>query len=207
MNSTVVDFILGHLRRLVHTARFSTVPQSSVESVAEHSYFVAVYARVLAYYAIKQGHKVNLQEILERALLHDAEEVISSDIIYPYKHYGDGGLAAEIDKINQTVIHEVFSKLPKELANSFVDIWKRAKKEDSIETEIIKVADLLSLLSHSFEQIHMGNHYFIRISKTAIRQLKKLKIEWYPTLISELEDYFVSISATDLSKKAQITEM
>jgi len=207
MKSSIVDFILGHLRRLVHTTRFSTVPQTSVESVAEHSYFVAVYARVLSHYAMKHGHKVNLQEVLERALLHDAEEVISSDIIYPFKHYGDGGLAAEIDKINQTVIHDVFATLPKELEETFVSIWKRAKKEDTIETEIIKVADILSLLSHSFEQIHMGNHYFIRISKTAINQLRKLKIEWYPTLIAELEDHFNDIASTDLSKNAQITEM
>lgn len=207
MKTNVVDFILGHLRRLVHTSRFSTVPQSFGESVAEHSYFVAMYARVLSYYAIKNGHNVNLQEILERALLHDAEEVFSSDIVYPFKHYGDGGLAAEIDKINQTVIHDVFSTLPKELADTFVSIWKRAKKEDTIETEIIKVADVLSLLSHAFEQIHMGNHYFIRIAKAGINQLRKSKIEWYPTLIKELEDHFSLISSIDLSKNAQITEM
>ena len=163
MKKTLVDFITGHLRRLVHTHRFSTVPQSFGESVAEHSYFVAVYSRVLAHYAEKKGYKVDVKEVLDRALMHDAEEVFSSDIVYPFKHYGDGGLAKEIDRINNVVISEVFATLPKELEEEFVSIWKRAKEGDTIETQIIKAADTLSLLSHAFEQIHMGNHYFISL--------------------------------------------
>src|SRR3972149_2059699 len=53
----------------------------------------------------------------------------------------------------------------KALQKSLVDLWNEEQAALSIEAQIVKVADKLSLLSKCFEEIQAGNSYFAEIYK------------------------------------------
>jgi 5'-deoxynucleotidase YfbR-like HD superfamily hydrolase len=76
--------------------RFSVYKCHFREDVAQHSYFTALYAMILADLERKKGVRVDSERLLRMALLHDAEEARTGDIHHPFKHQ-DRAFAATLD--------------------------------------------------------------------------------------------------------------
>ncbi len=147
-------------RALAHVVRFSSKPQHFPESVAEHSFYVAYITAILCELLQNSGEeKVEKGKAISMALVHDIEETFSGDILGPFKHYSQD-VADAIRKVNQETVREAFSNLPPELSNHFVALWNEEGQAKTIEAQIVKMADKLSLVAKCAEEVEVGNEFF-----------------------------------------------
>ena len=179
--------IFDHLlnRNLAHVTRFNNRPQHFPETVAEHSFYVTYFVLIICSLLEKKKIKVNTKKALAMALIHDSEEGFSGDILTPFKHFNEKVNQA-IKEVNREVIKEMFVELPTNLQKEFVNLWHEEGTEKTIEGQLVKVADKLSLLSKCFEEIQAGNNYFEDIYKVQIAKLKKLNWPWWTKIRDEV---------------------
>ena len=158
--------------------RFNLKPQHFPESVADHSYFCAYIVSVLCHLLNEVGEVVDKQKALEMALVHDMEEMFSGDIVTPFKHYS-AEVEAAIRKVNKEMIGEVFVGLPKELASHFIALWNEEGAGETMEAQVVKVADKLSLLSKCAEEVRVGNEFFQEIYDQGLKFLEQYDKPWW----------------------------
>jgi len=89
MSNKISQFILN--RRLAQIKRYHATPLHQNETVAEHSFYVAIIARALCGLLEEKRVKINTLEVVEKALIHDIEEMFSGDIIQPFKYANKSG--------------------------------------------------------------------------------------------------------------------
>jgi len=111
------------------------IPSEVCESVAEHSFGVALLALWLAdtYYP-----ELDTQKVLCMALLHDFGEVYAGDIIPGDQVPIDEKRARELSSVEQ-----VFSKLPG--GEEYIDLWKEFEMGDSPEARFVRQIDRLEM--------------------------------------------------------------
>lgn len=172
----IYDHILNRI--LAHVTRFNNRPQHFEESVAEHTFYVSYFTFIICSLLEKKKIKVNTKKALQMALIHDAEEGFSGDILNPFKHFNEK-VSKAIRDVNKQVIGEAFDGLPKDLQKYLIDLWNEEQSVSTTEAQIVKVADKLSLLSKCFEEIRAGNNYFEEIYKWQLSGLKKLDYPWW----------------------------
>src|SRR5438132_7865233 len=98
MSQNNIKEFLSNERNLGKVIRFSADTRIKDETVAEHSYHVALYSMILADLEQQFGNKVNKERLMKAALIHDLEECLTGDIIYDFKHSNEK-LAEEIKKM------------------------------------------------------------------------------------------------------------
>lgn len=179
----IFDHILN--RVLAHVTRFNNRPQHFPESVAEHTYYVSYFVMIICSQLDKEKIKVDTKKALQMALIHDAEEGFSGDILNPFKHFNKK-VSRAIRDVNKQMIGEAFVELPKPLQKVLVGFWKEENAGKTTEAQIVKVADKLSLLSKCFEEIQAGNTYFEGIYKWQLSGLKKLDHPWWVRIRKEV---------------------
>jgi putative hydrolase of HD superfamily len=165
-------------RSLAHVTRFNNRPQHFEESVAEHSFYVAHITQILCWLLSEKKVKVDTKKAIQMALIHDQEEGFSGDILNPFKHYNEK-VASAIKEVNKETINMMFENLPEKMSKDFVSIWHEESAKDSVEAQIVKVADTLSLVSKCFEEMEAGNNYFADIYKKELKNLKNLSHPWW----------------------------
>ncbi len=172
-------------RNLAQVVRFNNRPQHFPESVAEHSYYVAYFGLLLCKLLDKKNIRVDSTKVMQMALIHDSEEGLTGDILNPFKHHNDKVFSA-IREVNKEMIKEVFSDLPKDLATDLEDLWKEENAQTSLESQVVKISDRLSLLSKCNEEIEAGNDYFKDIYSRELKELKKLDWVWWVKVRKEV---------------------
>lgn len=165
-------------RGLAHIMRFSAMPQHFHESVAEHSFYVAYFANILCEMLEEKGVKINKEKAMTMALVHDAEEMFSGDILTPFK-YRSTEVREAIKKVNIEVIKEAFHDLPEHIEKKYINLWNEESAQQSIEAQIIKKADKLSLLGKCAEEIKAGNTFFQEIYDTQLQKLREDEQAWW----------------------------
>tara|TARA_Y100000310_G_scaffold297074_1_gene329837 strand:- start:1824 stop:2351 length:528 start_codon:yes stop_codon:yes gene_type:complete len=158
--------------------RFSATPQHFPESVAEHSFYTAYVVSLLCDLAQKAGEKVDREKATTMALVHDMEEMFSGDILTPFKHYSSE-VRETIQKVNREVVPQVFENLPAEMREKYIALWNEDSEGTSIEAQMVKVADRLSLLSKCAEEVKVGNGFFQEIYDSQLTILKEYDAAWW----------------------------
>lgn len=153
-----IDKLLtGALVHSRYVKRFSTCRVQYPETVAEHSFFTALFAMVIADWVIERwGYDIDLGELLRRALVHDLEEVRTGDLIRPFKHS-----SPEFNRQVEDAARHCFIELLEELFDAryvteLVMLWENAKDE-TLEGRILAFADFLSVLGYVLEEIRGSN--------------------------------------------------
>ena len=182
MASKISTFILN--RRLAQIKRYHATPLHQNETVAEHSFYVAIIARALC--SIVPDKKINILQVVEKALIHDMEEMFTGDIIQPYKYY-DQKLKKLINRINDTMVKKAFEGLPPKLAAHFTDLWSTYHQDKKIEDKIVKIADKLSLVAYCLEQIQLGNKFMKPIFVNGMRLLSEYKFTWLSLILADIK--------------------
>jgi len=170
----VKDRLFGFFERLKTMSsirRFGTLPMIEVESVASHSYNVAIMALMIADYDPEL--QVNREEMLRKALFHDFEETILSDIPHPIKHRFKGGKLGQLLKeiVPELVENEIFKELPDSLRNRYVRDALGAKED--LEGRIVAAADAMDIIVTAVRELKLGNQYFDRIFDVGLGMLDK----------------------------------
>lgn len=154
------------------------------ESVLEHTAIVSVLA---LYFGSKVG--ANMEILLERSILHDMEEIITGDIPTPTKYHNEH-ITREIQAFEDIAA--------KEVAKTFGDwaytIWSEAK-DDSLEGDIMKLADTAAVVIKIRQEVDLGNISFKQYENNvwnALYHIKRTtKHDELRSFIHEFMDYLM----------------
>jgi len=118
------------------------------ESIADHSFGVALVALLLMDELRAAGESVDGERVLRMALVHDAPEARTGDIPMPAK---SRAADAAIEEVEGTLAREL---LPDGLYAS----WQEAEAATSLEARIVKAADKLQMMIKAlvYESQHRG---------------------------------------------------
>lgn len=172
-------------RSLAHIARFSSRPQHFPESVADHSFFVTYITSVLCELLRMRGEKVDSEKAITMALLHDMEERFSGDILSPFKHHSKEVNSA-IRVVNRKLISGVFEGLPKHIEKQYTALWNEEGRQKSVEAQVVKMADRLSLLAKCKEEMDAGNSFFTEIYKREHKKVIENKQRWFKIIRADV---------------------
>jgi len=155
------------LKTMSSIQRFGTLPMIQSESVAAHSFNVAILSSLIADY--EPELKVDHALLLRKALFHDFEETILSDIPHPIKHRFQGGKLGKLLKeiVPALIRDEIFKELPVELRERCTRAALSAK--EGVEGRIVASADAMDIVMTSLRELKMGNQYFQNIFDVGLR--------------------------------------
>lgn len=125
-------------------------------SVAEHSYRVAMLSMLIVDdYNLKNHSKINPEEVLRKALIHDLEEVKMGDIPSPAKNVNKK-VKKYLREIGYSLMEEeILEGLPESIKLRYLSLWNEDK--DGQTGEIIELADKLEGLYQSIKEINASN--------------------------------------------------
>ena len=125
-------------------------------SVAAHSFKVAEIAQMLGDVEELAGNKVNWQMLYEKSLNHDYTERFIGDIKTPVK-YATPTLRQMLADVEATMTENFIKN---EIPCDFQDRYRRRLsegKDETLEGQILSVADKIDLLYEGFGEIEKGN--------------------------------------------------
>jgi len=180
------DF-LKEERKLDKVIRFSAQMRIKDESVAEHSFHVALYSMILADLEEKIfKNKVDKEKLLKTALLHDLEECLTGDIIYSFKHTHKN-LTREIKRISQRFFEGLMKSLPDKISKEYLTFWQGAKDKKKIEGKIMEAADKLEGLIYALNEFSLGNKEFKETIKIYRKQLNSIGLKSIELILRQLK--------------------
>lgn len=163
MKLNLKSILLGDVSRLRYVWRFSTSRIVHPESVAEHSYYVALYSMFIADWIVENYEyrvmgkyrdlKVDKGLLLTRALLHDLEESRSGDVPRNFK-YSTPKLKEILGNASMIAFNQILRSVlpsPCKVVDDYQDAWVNAKDE-TIEGAVLEFADFLSCLSFLLQE-------------------------------------------------------
>lgn len=153
----IKDLLLGSSMRMSHIMRFSTIPVTHKESVAEHSFFTAFYAYFIGI-GIAPEYKVDTNWAVHAALFHDIEESMTGDFLRSFKK-SSPELDKAIKKGARVCAMRVFRELDPGDRRNLIEYWDMAKSDEHPSAPIVRFADFLSVLSYLSKEAAMGNLY------------------------------------------------
>lgn len=134
----------GKLKELKRTGWIeSGVPQP--ESVADHSYRVALLAMTLS-----DQKGLDTLKTVRIALLHDLAESEVGDLTPRQKQVNHEDLESEAMK-------EVLSELPGEIRKLYLDAWDEYQRNETPEAKLVHNADKLEMLIQAKEYESKGS--------------------------------------------------
>lgn len=153
------SLLCGMVSRLRFVTRYTTCRVIHSETVAEHSYYVALYAYMICLW-VRENEDciIDIGTCVARALVHDMEEARSGDFLRTFKHsdpaltvmLADAGARAFGDVVNDFV-------LDTDIAETLHTDWSNAKDTLKFEGCIVAFADYLSVLSYFEQERAVGN--------------------------------------------------
>jgi putative hydrolases of HD superfamily len=117
-----------------------------VESVADHSFGVAVLAMLLADRARQCGLEIDTERVLRMSLLHDLTEARTGDLPNTIKRYFDREALHAADGM---AANEMLADLDE--GERYLELWREYEERSTIESRIVKIADKLDLLFQARE--------------------------------------------------------
>ncbi|MCI0525115.1 MAG: HD family hydrolase [Acidobacteria bacterium] len=194
---------VGLIRFLAELMRLKSAPRigwllrgvRDVESVASHSFGVAVIAMLLADRARARGVEVNVERLLRMALLHDLTESRTGDLPSTIKQYFD---KASIKAADERIAREMLAELG-DLTESYLELWFDYEHRASIESRLVKAADKLDLLVQSREYEKGGARSLQEFWDTADSDFAGLGVD---DLISDLIEELKKSREKDLEARS-----
>lgn len=164
--------------------RWSLMHSSQPESVLEHSAVVTILTLLVGNLAIQAGREVNLGTMLAHAILHDAPEVLTSDVVTPVKK-ANKVLETEFRRLEDAAEKQLVSTLPDELKAVVLDAFK----PPAIEAQLVKACDTYAAFIKCKIEVAAGNKQEFGDALTQISKLVDELKEQVPE-IKLIDDWF-----------------
>lgn len=147
-------------------------------SVAEHAFSVALIAQSLAMWeTMKFHHKVDMADVLERAINHDLIELATGDILSKTKKRTPE-MRSAVDKVEEIIYREEIERdIPKSWREKFRKLIL-TPKDRTIEGKIITAADAIDVVYECAQEIKLKNEEdFVRIMQHALHALTEIDLD------------------------------
>ena len=125
-------------------------------NVAAHSFKGTKIAQYLATVEEYHGNSIDWKSLYEKALNHDFAEVFTGDIKTPVK-YASRELKMLFSQVEEEMVDTFINE---EIPKPYQDIYRKRLqegKDDSLEGQILSVADKIDLLYETFGEIQKRN--------------------------------------------------
>jgi putative hydrolase of HD superfamily len=163
-------FELCHLKQLFRQGWLRRgIPKERCESVAEHSFGVAVLSLWLAQAYFPQ---LEANKVLHMALLHDFGEIYAGDIIP-----GDPLPADEKRQREGDSVLEVFAKLPG--GDGYIQLWEEFEMGETAEAQFVHQIDRLEMglqASVYAAQGFAGLEQFFKSARQALQEKQLMQL-------------------------------
>jgi len=185
----------AYMYRLRYIERWSLMRNTTPESVAEHSYHVALLAHMLCEIGNRVfGRSLDADRAAAMALFHDATEVFTGDIPTPVKHHNPKMLAS-FREIERLAAERLLGMVPDELRGAYEPLLGRKPRSaaeggpltpmqdtDDGLVRMLKAADLLDAYLKCLSELSSGNREFAvakgQIEETLAR-LAMPEVQWF----------------------------
>jgi putative hydrolase of HD superfamily len=145
---------LNNLKRIPRTGwLFCNVSLKDVEDVAQHTFEVATITLLLMDELERSKVKLDRQQALSMAILHDWAEASVAD--FPYtalKHLGPAGTKKRIEK---SALEELLRGLRDK--KKYQTLWREYSEKRTLEAKLVHAADYLSMLVQAVKYRERGN--------------------------------------------------
>jgi putative hydrolase of HD superfamily len=142
---------------LLNLSKMKSIPRSGwlshdislqdVESVADHTFSTSAVSMLLADLEVKRGVRVDVEQVLRMALLHDLAESLTFDISRAYLEYmGTRGQAMKREIENAAWGHLVKGIEEGKLARRYANAQREYDENRTIEAKIVHTADSIDVL-------------------------------------------------------------
>jgi 5'-deoxynucleotidase len=166
---------LAYMYRLKYIKRWSLMRNTTHESVAEHSFHVALITHMLCTIANEVFSKdIPTEHLVSAALFHDATEVFTGDIPTPVKHHNPE-ILANFRKIEDRAAKRLVQMVPKILQPVYKPLLE-SRKSDDPNLRYLKAADLLDAYMKCTTEVSAGNREFAYAKKQIGENLHKLEM-------------------------------
>ena len=156
MNAREYLEILHIAERLKDTPRHCTTSKGRTESVAEHSWRVALMALLLRH----EFPDLDTDKIINMCLIHDLGECFTGDI--PAFVKTDADRTAEDSLLNQWV-----RSLPDEISSDLAALYREMDAQETNEAKVYKALDKLeALIQHNESPISTWSDNEYELNKT-----------------------------------------
>lgn len=212
MKINLHEMLTGRTSQLRNIVRYSNGPRHHDESVAEHSYYTALYTLLMCEASNADGGtpKLDVNLAVRKAVLHDLDECISGDFVRSFK-MSRPGLCEAIESAAFAQLPEIFFALTSHDASASARLAEEAqfgKDHDTLEGSVVAFADFLSVLSYAIQEVDSGNDAIVRhlvgLTKYLESFEKRLLFSypapqgWYAEaakLLSKLDDKHIVLGA------------
>lgn len=143
---------LQRLKRLDRTGWTLRGLPNGTESVAAHSFGVAVTAMMLADKIKSRGSQIDVERVLKMALLHDWAETRVGDLPRTATKYFGTGVRTKAETAAFADIVANLGAAESEYQNLYQDYELRG----SLEARLVKAADIIDLLTQAYALEHAG---------------------------------------------------
>lgn len=165
MDFTTLAF--NPLCRMNEVFRYSSVHQDNPESLGEHTNEVSVMSYLIAKELIRlYSEDIDIGVLLEKCLIHDADEVITGDIPRNTKYATTAG-HHELNKVAETAVMMIENST---MCGGLYDKWLDAKSGK--EGVILKTVDLLCVVKKCIDEVELrGNLSFLKVAEELEKHL------------------------------------
>ena len=130
---------LGKIEKLKCNTRHSWNTSGRRESVAEHSWRLAVMAMLCS----DEYPDVNMDKVIKMCLIHDLGEAVTGDIPSFWK-------TESHEEAEREAIKSLLAPLPDELRSEFTSLFEEMEAKESVEAKLFKALDNLeSVVAHN----------------------------------------------------------
>ena len=215
MNEENYNFF-AMLNRLSLIERWSLMQCRQKENVCEHSYQVAIIVQALYYIRLNKltavtlpQIKLDLGELLQLALLHDATEVITGDLPTPVKYYNPE-LKQAYKVVEDIAAQRLLALLPSELQANYRPLILTGEntaaagtlsEQQKLNRLFIKAADKISALIKCRQEAALGNQEFASACSKTEQRIGELQLPEADYFVQHFVRAF-SMSLDDLNHAA-----
>lgn len=142
----------GDVRRLSYVDRFSSVPVAVRENVAEHSFWVVLYAAMI--HREVDGPPDAVPGLLAYAAMHDLPECLTGDVVRTFKYS-----SPEIKEAVEAAECKLLERLEPGLRDLYKEVVAVADGSPIgwYIKEVVKAADFVSLYQYMWREKRKGN--------------------------------------------------
>jgi len=171
-------------RRLAARHRWIASSPVRAKSIAEHCYYITRIARRICHLlkGKSKSLEIDVLRVVDMALMHDEPEAETGDIPLPVE-----GMSDTIKEEHERILKEEYASIPQ--GNYFVDLWcefNRPILEDSIETQIVRVADAIAGYAECCEELNLGNREFQQFNDRYVMIIAQFDYDWFKPIRDEL---------------------
>ncbi|KRL61698.1 hypothetical protein FC69_GL000456 [Latilactobacillus fuchuensis DSM 14340 = JCM 11249] len=175
-------------------------------SVASHSFKVAEIAQLLGDIEEESGQEVKWQVLYERALNHDYTERFIGDIKTPVK-YATQELRQMLANVESSLTDNFINN---EIPDFLQERYRRRLsegKDETLEGQLLSVADKIDLLYESFGEIEKGNpeNAFLEIFAESLKTIMR-----YQQLASAryfIQEMLPDLLSEDFADRGKLTQL